>query len=636
MRSKFGSRPLVLLRSEQLESRHVLAAIFPAYVDGVLTLGSSGSGAPYGYENTFLLESNPTATKTIYLDFDGHHSFNNSWGHNIVFPAFDRNGNPNSFSDTELLEIQEQFQNVAEDFLPFNINVTTKDPGTAALIRSSGADQEYGVRMVATQATNGFGDGIGGVALLNSFDDPVDNPVFAFNKGSRNGGMTASHEVGHALGLRHDGLNTQEYHPGTGTGPASWGPLMGAPFGKVITQWSKGEYTGATNLEDDLSIITKAANGFTYRVDDFGNSTTAAQPLTPNNGSIFEWGIIERNTDLDYFSFETAAGDVSINIQAFQQDPNLDIEAKLYDETGAEIALSNPLLDTDASFAINLAAGTYYLSIDGVGRDGRYTDYASLGFYAISATIVDPSAIDGDFNDDGSWNVADLDLLVADIVSGGTPTTFDLNGDGNVDNLDIDRWLTDAGALNLTSGGAYLRGDANLDGFVDGQDFVAWNTNKFTSLAAWSAGDFNASGNIDGSDFVIWNTNKFQAAAAISTPGGTIAADFDTSIDAPFWPFASHDAHDHEHGDTDEEHVITTSLENAPLRPVAGEHVAIAARRAAMTNFAVRDAALAKPHTNEPLMASRHNASDTRAISRAAAKSAPQTITVDAAFESLG
>ena len=94
------------MRLEPLESRHLLAALFPAYVDGQFTLGDADATFPYGAENTFLLSSRPTATKTIYLDFDGHHSVLNRWGHDIVFPAFNRSGSPDTFTDEELLEIQ--------------------------------------------------------------------------------------------------------------------------------------------------------------------------------------------------------------------------------------------------------------------------------------------------------------------------------------------------------------------------------------------------------------------------------------------------------------------------------------------------------------------------------------------------
>ena len=80
--------------SKSWKSRCVLAAIFPAYVDGTFTLGNPNLTAPYGLENTFELSSNPNATKTIYLDFDGHHSVNNRWNHDIVFPAYNTSGGP--------------------------------------------------------------------------------------------------------------------------------------------------------------------------------------------------------------------------------------------------------------------------------------------------------------------------------------------------------------------------------------------------------------------------------------------------------------------------------------------------------------------------------------------------------------
>ena len=156
--------------AETVELRALLSAVLPAYVDGQFTFGDATSDAPYGLNNTFALESKPDATKTIYLDFDGHHSVNNGWGHDIQFPAFNRDGNVNSFSNSELIEIQKQFQHVAEDFLPFDVNVTTADPGIDALVRSGNGDDTWGVRALNTQSTDGFGNGIGGVAYLRSFD----------------------------------------------------------------------------------------------------------------------------------------------------------------------------------------------------------------------------------------------------------------------------------------------------------------------------------------------------------------------------------------------------------------------------------------------------------------------------------
>lgn len=376
------------------------AQILPTYINGQFTLGNASGPSPYDYADTFFLESNPNASKTIYLDFNGHHSVNNAWNHDIQFEAFDRDGNVNSFSNSELLEIQRQFQNVAEDFLPFDVNVTTRDPGEAALIRSDANDQFYGIRAINTQTVSGFYENTGGVAYLNSFSWNSDTPVFTFNKGENNGAMTNSHEVGHALGLHHDGLTTQTsptYHRGVGSGDTGWGPIMGAPFGKNLTQWSNGDYANSTNTEDDLAIITKEANGFDFRDDMVGDDIFSASELTvAGDGSIFDWGIIERNTDLDFFQLDLTTGDLDLSIEGFQGRGNLDIYAALYDVNGTLIAESNPVDFLDASFQMFLNEGTYFLSIDGTGKAGVYSDYGSLGFYSISGSfsaVPEPSSL---------------------------------------------------------------------------------------------------------------------------------------------------------------------------------------------------------------------------------------------------
>ena len=368
---------------EALERRQVLASLFPTYINGQFTLGNGpGASSPYDLLQTFELESRPSATKTIYIDSTGHHSVNNNWGHDIMFDPFDTDGNPTNFSDDELIELQLQFQNMAEDFLAFDVNVTTKDPGVDALIRNGPNDNEYGIRVVNTQPTPEFG-GFCGIAFLNSFGSNIDNPVFTVCNGAMNGALVHSHEVGHALGLRHDGLDGAAYHPGAN----DWGPIMGAPFGSRITQWSDGNYSGSTNTEDDFQVIT-TQNGFGFRPDDYGSTLSNPSEMTADeNGNVFFWGNIEQNTDVDVFQFTTTAGDVNLTINSFQEAANLNILATLRDADGNLIQTSSPTATLNASFDLNLDAGTYYLTIEGAEDPGVFGDYGSVGMYTVEGVV---------------------------------------------------------------------------------------------------------------------------------------------------------------------------------------------------------------------------------------------------------
>jgi Ca2+-binding RTX toxin-like protein len=381
----------------------------------------------FDYNNVFKLSSNPNAKHTIYLDFDGHITENTYWNDTtlpkIISPAYDTDGNAAVFSTAELQSIVGIWQRVTEDFAPFEVNVTTIAPNIEDLKKSGTGDTRWGIRTLMTQNVNAVDNavlfsGAGGIAYLDSFNYSSDTPIFAFNKGENNAAMTASHEIGHSLGLDHDGLvdsnptdtinDAKSYASGYGTGDTSWGSLMGAPFGKNLTQWSKGEYQYASNKEDDLAVIT--SNGFGYRLDDYSDSINSATLLFADaSNKISTFGIIERNTDKDMFSFATGTGNISLNIAAASRSylldangnyntqyldargSNLDLWAGIYSADGALVAQSNPTDLLSANFTnLFLNAGLYYLQIDGVGKDGTngYSDYGSLGQYAINGILT--------------------------------------------------------------------------------------------------------------------------------------------------------------------------------------------------------------------------------------------------------
>lgn len=205
--------------------------------------------ATFPLADTFKLHSRPGARRIVYLDFDGHVTRGTSWnsgftgGADITSPAFDTDGNAGAFSDAERTAIQDIWRRVAEDYAPFDVDVTTEEPGAAALSYSGSTDANWGIRVVVGGSSSDWlGSAAGGIAYLNSYTASSDTPCFVFPRELANNAKyiaeAASHEVGHTVGLYHSSQsNGTEYY----AGHADWAPIMGVGYYKAVTQWTKGD-----------------------------------------------------------------------------------------------------------------------------------------------------------------------------------------------------------------------------------------------------------------------------------------------------------------------------------------------------------------------------------------------------------
>ena len=355
-------------------------------------------------DQTFRLHSKPGAKRTIYLDFDGATLTNTAWGPNATLTAqpFDLDGIPGSFNTTELQRIQYIWQRVAEDFAPFDVNVTTEVPAAGALTRSGSTDDTFGTTVLITHRNGVYSCSCGGVAYLGVFDDTSEyyKPALVFFDalGSGNEKYVAeaiSHEAGHNLGLSHDGWSGGGYYEGHGSGTTGWAPIMGVGYSRNLVQWSKGEYATATTTQDDF--VVAASNGLPLRADDHGNTTGAATPMAgATSGGLTQLsatGVIESAPDVDVFSFAAGAGSATFTIAPAARSANLDPLIELRDTAGTLLASANPATALGTSMSVTLpAAGTYFLSVQGVGKpaidtDPGYSDYGSLGQYLLTGSV---------------------------------------------------------------------------------------------------------------------------------------------------------------------------------------------------------------------------------------------------------
>ena len=346
------------------------------------------------YSQIPVYNSYPSAPATIYLDFDGHYLEGTSWNYNGPLTL-----GPSNMTNDQITEI---FNRVAEDYRPFNINITTDS--TKYWL----APATQRMRVIFTITSSWYG-AAGGVSYINSFTWGDNTPCFVFtallNYRTKYIAEAASHEAGHTLGLNHQSAydaycnKTNEYNYGKGSGEIGWAPIMGAGYYQNFTLWHNGSNPwGCSSYQDDLSIITSSDNGFGYRSDDYSNNVSGGATQANFVNSRFTInGVIEKITDKDVFKFTMPIQGVfhldvnPYNVGSSDNGSNLDVKLELLANGQTVLGTYNPDLLLNATIDTTLDAGTYYLRIQSSGNVYA-PDYASLGSYTLSASY-DPITV---------------------------------------------------------------------------------------------------------------------------------------------------------------------------------------------------------------------------------------------------
>ena len=388
------------------------------------------------------LSSNPNAQMTVFLDFDGEDYGNQrvrvQTNPNLelermtAIPAFTIDGTPGPDSVAEERMIEEIFYRVAEDFRPFNVNVTTVQPPTGVLqIRVSVGGNGIVQHRVLTRVFDANGALIQTIvgplqtyrfttpvfAELNAYRTNQTNPVLVFSQqltAAQQNGQTIARLISQGVG-RQLGLQNR-----TAIGTADAGPIMGdLPSNPVRDTWFNST---TAPFQNDIARLTAAA-GIQERVDDFGGtipnaanatvdlvSSSAPNPAEIASG-IINWSSTGVMPDSDVFrtvldlTATTGTAQLTLNVSgldlsshrfldgstnaSLNRGSNLDVVVNLFSANGTLLASDSPSPGIDGEIEFEIPATSipsnrllvYYIQVTTTNQ------YGSLGEYTVTGSL---------------------------------------------------------------------------------------------------------------------------------------------------------------------------------------------------------------------------------------------------------
>jgi hypothetical protein len=265
-------------------------------------------------------------------------------------------------------------------------------------------------------------------------------------------------------------------------------------------------------------VFYNAANldGIQFRSSEYNTDTTRRPKLT-----------IEYSNPVDpapqvtagFIHLETAQQNVQFQ---FSEEVLIDAaDLTLTNTDTSEVVPSDHLAMTYNS-QTNTATFTYPGFTNGVLPSGTYTaELDLLGVTDLQGNPLESNGSEkllftwlrGDVDTNLSLTAADIDALYASFSPSQTDPRFDLDGDGNVDQQDVDVLVTSILGTNY--------GDANLDHVVNRAD-AAIVAAHFGGAGGWASGNFDGAADIALADLALLQ-QQLSPAASPEAPAAVVA-----------------------------------------------------------------------------------------------------------------
>jgi serralysin len=328
---------------------------------------------------------------------------------------------------------------------------TTHNAGSGLLgfrgdIRIAGANIDGAGGTLAQTSYPNFGD-----MLIDTSDGDTFSSLSPGYLWFRN---TVTHEIGHALGLKHVITSpTSTFLMEPNISPNFDGPQLDDILGVQSFYGDALEKTNSGQGNDTVAHATGLGSIATGSSKSIGASATSLAVLP----SATDFVSIDSNTDTDFYSFSVTGptrlsatliprggtytqGPQGGSLSSFNASAQNDLTLAIYGTNGTtQLALANSAPAGQQEIRSNLAlpaAGQYYVRITGAS--------AAAQLYELQLSVAAPF-LSGDYNHNGIVDAADYTVWRNSMGQTGAGLAADGDGNGKVDAADYTVWTSNFG-----------------------------------------------------------------------------------------------------------------------------------------------------------------------------------------------